>query len=127
MPLPFAPESFDLVISAFALRSVRDMPPFLGGVRRLLKPNGRVALLCLTRPRNPFFKILYYPYVKFYLPLVGGILSGHARAYQFLASSIMKFQEPEATARMMEASGFKEAAIHEFTYGAATLIVAQKA
>ncbi len=124
--LPFEAESFNLVISAFTLRSVKDMNVFLKGIHKILTSGGKAAFLCLTRPTNPFFKILYYPYLKVYLPLVGGIFSGNRKAYEFLAESILSFQEPEMTAEAMRKIGFKGVQIHRFTFGSATLIMGNK-
>ena len=126
LSLPFKPNSFDLVISAFTLRSVKDMSRFLGEIYALLQGNGKAAFLCLTRPRNAFFKILYYPYLKIYLPLMGGLISGNSRAYQFLSESILHFQAPEETAAMMSEAGFRDIQIHPFTFGSATLITGKK-
>ncbi len=124
--LPFQPQTFDLVISSFTLRSIREMEVFLKGVFDLLADGGKAAFLCLTRPENPFWRGLCYPYLKFYLPFVGGLLTGHRKAYQFLADSILTFQEPIETAEMMKASGFSSVSIHRFTLGLATLIVGKK-
>lgn len=44
--LPFAPESFDLVVSALALQSVNDLPGALVQARRALKPDG-LFMACL--------------------------------------------------------------------------------
>ena len=125
--LPFQDEYFDLVISAFALRSVRDMPGFLSNVRRMLRKGGRAALLCLTRPQSRLWNALYFPYLRFYLPAVGGAVSGNRRAYEFLSGSILTFQDPEQTASMMAEAGFSDAAVHRFSWGAATLILGCKA
>lgn len=38
--LPFAPESFDLVLSAGSLHHVNDLPAALAQIRRILKPDG---------------------------------------------------------------------------------------
>jgi demethylmenaquinone methyltransferase/2-methoxy-6-polyprenyl-1,4-benzoquinol methylase len=124
--LPFQDESFDLIISGFTLRSVKDMPHFLKEIHRLLTRGGKTALLCLTRPKNLFWRILYYPYLKFYLPLVGGFVSGCRDAYQFLSQSILSFQETEQTVEAMCSSGFHSIHIHSFTFGVATLIIASK-
>lgn len=124
--LPFEAESFDLVISAFTLRSVKNMQSFLSGIYKILSCDGRAAFLCLTRPTHPLFKIIYYPYLKIYLPLVGGLFSGNRKAYQFLADSILNFQEPERTAIAMKEAGFKDVQIHRFTFGSATLIMGNK-
>ncbi len=124
--LPFRPETFDLVVSSFALRSVKQMPRFLAEVYRLLTDSGKAAFLCLTRPRNRWWKMVYAPYLNFYLPLMGRLISGNGEAYQFLSQSIQAFQEPEETAAMIRAVGFRSAVIHSLTFGAATLIVAKK-
>lgn len=124
--LPFAPASFNTVISAFTLRSVGDMHQFLSEIRRVLTAGGKTGLLCLTRPKNSFFTVLYYPYLKFYLPWVGGMISGNREAYRFLADSILNFQEPDDTAEMMRCAGFQQVRVHRFTFGVATLIVGEK-
>lgn len=38
--LPFAPESFDLVVSVLSLHAVNDLPGALAQIRRVLKPDG---------------------------------------------------------------------------------------
>lgn len=124
--LPFQKGSFDLVISAFTLRSVRQMPLFLQGIFEVLSEKGRAAFLCLTRPKNIFWRVFYFPYLKLYLPFIGGLISGNFRAYQFLADSILNFQEPEKTAEMMRRTGFRSVEIHRFSFGIATLIVGEK-
>lgn len=124
--LPFQKENFDVVISAFTLRSVKDMPRFLSEVHRVLTPNGKAGFLCLTRPRQSWFKLLYYPYLKFYLPFMGGLISGRRDAYEFLSQSIQTFQETETTAEIMRVLGFRDIEIHSFTFGVATLLVGKK-
>lgn len=126
LALPFVKNSFDLVISAFTLRSVKNMPLFLKQIHGFLEPGGKAAFLCLTRPQNFFFKLLYYPYLKIYLPLVGGLISGNRQAYEFLSQSILHFQEPEKTAAIMDEIGFRQIEIRRFTLGAATLIMGKK-
>lgn len=124
--LPFGSGEFDLIVSAFTLRSVKDMPSFLSQVFNILTPGGEAAFLCLTRPSAWWAKLLFYPYLKIYLPLVGWIFSGKLKAYQFLSESVASFQEPVKTASEMRDTGFKEIQIHVFTFGAATLITGRK-
>ena len=102
------------------------MPLFLQQTYGLLTRGGRAGFLCLTRPTNFWFKLLYYPYLKIYLPLVGGLISGNRRAYRFLSDSILHFQDPETTAVMMQEAGFQNVQIHRFTFGSATFITGQK-
>lgn len=124
--LPFGANEFDLVVSAFVLRSVKDVPHFLAQVFKILTPGGKAGFLCLTRPQAWWAKALFYPYLKIYLPLVGWIFSGKLSAYRFLADSVATFQVPRETAAQMQAVGFSELEIHVFTFGAATLILGKK-
>ncbi|MDP3919945.1 MAG: ubiquinone/menaquinone biosynthesis methyltransferase [Candidatus Omnitrophota bacterium] len=124
--LPFRDGAFDLVVSSFTLRSVKDLPRFLGEIHRIMSPAGKVGLLCLTRPENPLWQALYYPYLKFYIPLMGCVMSGHREAYRFLSDSIGEFQRPEETMKRMSAAGFSSIQKRAFTFGAATLLVAEK-
>ena len=51
--LPFRDSSFDLIISAFTLRSVQDMPRFFQGLHQIVRPGGAVAFLDLRARRQP--------------------------------------------------------------------------
>jgi len=124
--LPFEDGAFDLVVSSFTLRSVKDIPHFFGEVRRVLRPRGRVAFLCLTRPTRLIARMVYAPYLKFYLPLAGGLLSREPEAYRFLSESIQTFIEPREIADELQRSGLKSPSIFPFTFGISTLILAHK-
>lgn len=124
--LPFAAGSFDLVISSFTLRSVKEMSRFFLEVYEVLTPHGKAAFLCLTRPQNPIVKALYKPYLNFYLPWVGRTFSGSGEAYEFLSQSVQKFQDPRVTMEMLRRNGFQTIEVHRLTFGIATLIIAKK-
>ena len=124
--LPFLESSFDLVISGFTLRSVQDLPEFLDRVHHILTPGGRAAFLDLTRPRNFWIRLVFYPYLKFVLPILGWIFSGNREAYGFLSGSVRKFQSPDETLRLMQACGYRDCTSKSFAFGAATLIIGTK-
>lgn len=123
--LPFPDGIFDLVISSFTLRSVKNLSVFFDEIYRVLTPHGKTALLCLTRP-NGLFRFIYYPYLRYYLPLVGKLFSGQEDAYQFLSQSIQTFQDPGSTVSLLRQRGFQSIRVYRLTFGAATLIVAKK-
>ncbi len=124
--LPFLESSFDLVISGFTLRSVQKLPEFLTGVHRVLTPGGKAAFLDLTRPRNFWIRLFFYPYVKFILPFLGWLISGQLKAYGFLSGSVRQFQPPEETVKAMQAAGFRDLTTKSFAFGSATLIIGRK-
>ncbi len=121
--LPFVDGSFDLVVSAFTLRSVQSFSVFLKNIKRVLKHNGKVAFLELTRPTNFFAKIFFYPYLWIFLPLIGGIVSGDWKAYRFLSESVRDFKTPNEIVAEMEKEGFEFTLMKRFCFGAATLII----
>ena len=124
--LPFLGSSFDLVISGFTLRSVQKLPEFLSAVWCILTPGGRAAFLDLTRPRSFWARLVFYPYLKFILPLLGWLISGNRRAYNFLSGSVRTFQDPEETVRLMRPAGYRDCTSKSFAFGAATLIIGTK-
>lgn len=124
--LPFLESSFDLVISAFTLRSVQRLPEFLGHVHRILTPGGKAAFLDLTRPRNFWIRLFFFPYLRLILPLLGWMFSGNRKAYGFLSGSVRKFQAPEETIRLMKSAGYRDLTSQSFALGAATLITGRK-
>lgn len=124
--LPFEDDSFDLIVSSFTLRSVKNRAHFFSEILRILTPQGRAAFLCLTRPRSIVGTALYTPYLKFYLPFIGGILTRDPVAYRFLSESIQAFPAPREIAREMKSLGFSQLAIFPFTMGLATLITAHR-
>ncbi len=124
--LPFLEGSFDLVVSAFTLRSVQRLSEFLANVQRILTPGGRAAFLDLTRPRNVWVRLFFYPYLKLILPLLGWLVSGDRKAYGFLSDSVRRFQPPEETMRLMQSAGYRDCTKKSFAFGAATLIIGAK-
>ena len=124
--LPFLESSFDLVVSGFTLRSVQKLPEFFKTVHRILTPGGRAAFLDLTRPRNPFVRIFFYPYLRFFLPLLGWLVSGNRKAYDFLSGSVRSFPPPEKTLELMTQAGFRDCKTKSFSFGVATLIIGTK-
>ena len=125
--LPFADESFDIVTSSFVLRSVQDMKKFLSEVYRVLTKRGKFVFLDLTRPTNPLiWNFLYWPYLNFYIPLIGRTISRHERAYQFLSQSIQHFIDPVILKTQLENAGFQDVSFKPLTFGISTLFKGKK-
>lgn len=124
--LPFEKESFDCIVSSFTLRSVKDRPRFFKEVRRILRPGGKAAFLCLTRPSNFVMRKLHTLYLKLYLPFIGGMLSRDPKAYRFLSESVQTFPSPDEITAQLESEGFSRARIFPFSGGISTLLTAER-
>jgi demethylmenaquinone methyltransferase/2-methoxy-6-polyprenyl-1,4-benzoquinol methylase len=125
--LPFADHSFQLVSNAFGLRNVADTGRGLAEMVRVVRPGGRVAILEFSRPRHWLFGRLYRWYFRYFLPLIGQVLSRSPEsAYRYLPESVLQFPDYEDLTAMMKSAGLAEVEYHPFTYGIATLYVGVK-
>ncbi len=102
--LPFPDGSFDAVTMAFGIRNVQSRPRALAELRRVTRPEGRVAILELSDPRPGPLGSLARFYLQRVVPRVGAILSG-APEYLYLRDSVLAFPEPAAFILELEAAG----------------------
>ena len=75
LELPFEDASFDAATVGFGVRNVADLGRGLAELRRVLKPEGRVGILEITRPRGPL-RVFYRLWFDVLIPLAGKILPG---------------------------------------------------
>jgi demethylmenaquinone methyltransferase / 2-methoxy-6-polyprenyl-1,4-benzoquinol methylase len=105
--MPFEDNSFDVISSAFGLRNVVSPEKYFIEKYRVTKPGGKSLTLELTRPTNVLIRGLYYPYLHFYLPMLGRVLSGDPDAYSYLAKTISEFFTPDEVLGFMRNAGWK--------------------
>ena len=92
--LPFEDNSFDNVFCCFVWRNVSDTNKALQEVYRVLRPGGKFILLDMTRPKNPFLKILHKIGTFKLLHLIG-LLTFNLKEYRFLYKSLDFYPQPE--------------------------------
>jgi demethylmenaquinone methyltransferase/2-methoxy-6-polyprenyl-1,4-benzoquinol methylase len=107
MALPFASSTFNAATAAFGLRNFANWQEGLNEMHRVLKPDGRVAILEFASPTLPGFRQIYDLYFDRVLPRVGGILSGNLAGYEHLNKSVRKFPDQKGFSRMLSNTGFK--------------------
>lgn len=89
--IPFPNNSFDLVTIAFGIRNMNNPSRVLREIHRVLKPRGRVLILEFSQPRNPLLRWGHGVYLRYVLPLLGGLFSGNFKAYRYLNQTIQAF------------------------------------
>jgi len=124
--IPFADNTFHSATIAFGIRNIPDLNNFLKEVYRVLKPGGKLAVLELTRPKNPIVRMFYKFYLHGVLPIIGGIISGEKMAYKYLAKTIATFIEPSELQTLMEKFNFANIQHHKQTFGVATITISSK-
>ncbi len=117
---------FDAVTMAFGIRNTPDAARTLDEIHRLLKPGGAVVVLEFSLPANPIVRMGYLAYLRFGVPLVGGLVSGDKHAYRYLNRSIEAFHGPAAFCSMMERAGFSDVQATPLTWGVASIYSGSK-
>jgi demethylmenaquinone methyltransferase/2-methoxy-6-polyprenyl-1,4-benzoquinol methylase len=121
MNLSFADDTFDAVTIAFGLRNFSNWLDGLKELHRVLKPNGKLAILEFSTPVIPGFRQIFNLYFTQVLPRVGGAVSGSRGAYEYLPNSVSRFPDQKNLARMMNEVGFDAVEYQNLTGGIAAL------
>jgi demethylmenaquinone methyltransferase/2-methoxy-6-polyprenyl-1,4-benzoquinol methylase len=126
LTLPFSENTFDAAAMAFGIRNIPKRADALKEMLRVVVPGGQVMILEMTFIQNRLFKMFYYIYLNFLLPLMAKVFSKNAAAYHYLADSIMNFPTPEEFAAFMGKTGISDVKIYSLTFGIACLYVGKK-
>lgn len=124
--LDFEDGSFDRVSVAFGIRNFEHLEQGLSEMCRVLRPSGKLVILELSYPDNPFILWCYKLYALHFLPFIGGLISGQKEAYRYLPKSILAFPKEEVIVPMLRSVGFQNAEVQKFTFGACVMYVAGK-
>jgi len=116
-----AGESFDVVTMGFGIRNTPDALKTLTEIHRLLKPSGTALILEFSMPSNRIVRGFYLFYLRFFVPLLGRLLSGDNHAYRYLNTSIESFHRADDFRRIMQKAGFSDFSAMPLTCGVACL------
>jgi demethylmenaquinone methyltransferase / 2-methoxy-6-polyprenyl-1,4-benzoquinol methylase len=123
LALPFEDASFDSVVVGFGVRNVDDLEAGLRELRRVLRPEGRLGILEITKPRGPL-ALFYKLWFDRIVPLLGRVLPGGA-AYTYLPASVRRFPGPEELAELLRTCGFGSVEFRRFAGGIVALHVGE--
>jgi demethylmenaquinone methyltransferase/2-methoxy-6-polyprenyl-1,4-benzoquinol methylase len=125
MKLPFEDGALDCITIGFGLRNLPDWAGALREMRRVLGPNGHLLVLEFSLPRLPLLRALYRVYLHRFLPVLASVLTQQKNAYNYLGDTIEEFPSGDAMLRLIESSGFGNAAAEPLTGGIVTIYTAQ--
>lgn len=124
--LPCADHCVDGVTCGFALRNLTDLNKFFAELARVTKPGGRIALLDVGIPTNPFIKWGNSIYFGKIVPRIGGLLSNRA-AYNYLPKSVAYLPTPQALVALLDNNGFTDVVHLQLSGGLTQLMHATRA
>ena len=94
-------------------------------IARVTRFKGRVALLDVSIPTNPFMRFGNSIYFGKVVPLIGGLFSDRA-AYKYLPRSVAYLPKPEIIIEMLEQSGFANVKHEQLSGGLTQLFTATR-
>ncbi len=124
--LPVADSTYDAVTISFGIRNVPDVPASMKEMYRVLTNGGKALILEFSLPKNPIVRFGHLFYLRWVLPLVGGIISGDYAAYKYLNTSIEAFPYGDSFCDLLRNAGFETVKAHPVTFGIATIYEASK-
>jgi demethylmenaquinone methyltransferase/2-methoxy-6-polyprenyl-1,4-benzoquinol methylase len=116
----------DAATIAFGIRNVPDRGAALRELARVVRPNGRIAILELGEPRAGMLGALARWHTRHVVPRLGALLGGR-REYRYLQTSIAAFPPAMEFAALMRRSGLRVLEVTPLTFGVCTLYVATPA
>jgi len=127
LQLPLPTGKLAGAIVAFGIRNVAGLDAALREAYRVLAPGARFVILEFSTPRMPILRVAYKFYFERILPLIGGVISGHASAYRYLPRSVANFPVEEELAARMQRAGFTKVRWVNLSFGIAAIHVGERA
>jgi demethylmenaquinone methyltransferase/2-methoxy-6-polyprenyl-1,4-benzoquinol methylase len=123
--LPFRSGSLDRAVSSFVLRNLADLGDAFAELARVVRPEGSIAVVDITAPRNRVLRALFEGYFAAAAPLLGRMV-GRSDAYRYLVRSVTRLPPAEDVCRMMTRAGFERCRFRPLTGGVTTLWTATR-
>ena len=124
--MSFETNSFDAVISAFALRNFQNLDECLKEMHRVLKEDGHLSVVDLCTPVSFPMKQLFYVYKKVVMPLLGKLFSKDKTAYSYLPETMDAVPQAERMQRIIQQAGFHNVNFKRLAFGMCILYTATK-
>ena len=124
--LPYDEGTFDRISVGFGVRNFEHLELGLSEMYRVLTPGGKLIILELSVPSNRFIRWCYKLYFLKILPFIGGLVSGHRGAYEYLPASVLRFPAPDKFMEIMKSSGFDVVEHRSLTMGICRMYIGKK-
>ena len=124
--MSFPDNSFDAVISAFALRNFQNLNECLKEMHRVLKDDGHLSVVDLCAPVSFPMKQLFWLYKKVVMPTLGKLLSKDTSAYTYLPDTMDAVPQAERMQHIIQQAGFHHVNFRRLAFGMCILYTAEK-
>ncbi len=121
-------DTFSKITMSFGIRNVPDRLKALKEMRRIIKssPSSRLAIMEFSAPKEGTMTGTAAKYfVRYVVPLVGGLVTSAVDEYQYLEESIFKFPQPSEFEALIESAGFETVKRTSFMAGVVNIYIAK--
>ena len=122
----FQENSFDAITIGFGVRNFENLDLGLKEMHRILKKNGKIAILEPSIPTIFPLKQIYNLYFQFLLPKIGGWFSKDKNAYLYLHNSVKSFPSKKQFLEKLKKIGFRKQRHISLSLGIVSLYIAIK-
>jgi demethylmenaquinone methyltransferase/2-methoxy-6-polyprenyl-1,4-benzoquinol methylase len=106
----FKDGQFTKITMSFGIRNVPDRLKALKEMRRVISatPESRLAIMEFSAPdQNSYLGQLARLFVRYVVPVIGGLITDAKDEYQYLEKSIFEFPIPGEFEKIIESAGFR--------------------
>lgn len=125
LKLPFKEAVFDGATCGFALRNVIDIDLLFSEMARVVRAQGRIALLEVAQPDSRLLRFGHRIYFQRVVPVIGGVLSDR-EAYRYLPASAAYMPSKAGLVEALGRAGFHAADVQLLGLGAAQVVTATR-
>ena len=126
LKLPFHSAHFDVVTIGYGLRNLADFQHGISELLRVLKPGGRLLILDFGKPRNSFWRGIYFSYLQIIVPFFGLIFCGDAAAYSYILQSLRDYPAQDGVSSILQNSRCEQVEVFNFLGGVMSIHRAMK-
>ena len=123
--LPFENNSIDIITISFGFRNFNNYEDALKEIHRVLKPNGKIAILEFCRPKNSLFQKIFSFYFNKIIPIICKILTGE-KIFDYLPESVNNFFSTSEFKEKLNAYKFNNITKQDLTFGICSILIGQK-
>ena len=105
MDLKFGNREFDIASIAYGIRNVGNAEKAIREMARVVKPGGYVMILETGDAQFPVIQWAFDLHFKWFVPMVGGLITGKKSAYQYLSKSSKRFPSREKFVEILKSTG----------------------
>ena len=128
--MPYEDGHFDALGITFGLRNLvyenSNAKQHLSEIYRVLRPGGQFVVLESSKPASPLWTVFNSIYLRFFLPYLGGLISGNLKAYKYLANSSKNYYSIREMEMILESAGFQSIRSRALFLGSVMLLVLEK-